>query len=923
MAQQPASAQQSKKRKAPPPNTQNKPTPNKRQKPNQPQHFRQKQRDARTLSTQTTSAAFSNGALDVDKFVQARQYEIRALEQGMQRSKKALNRRAFQQVPRDLRRRTAAHDAKRVPKRLRPRAVREMLEDNTPGPGGVAKKKTKVTRHMRLRLETVKKLRALGTKKKAEKDKEVSGKTDGVVQGGAAASITAEGMTKQAKADQPRKARVKKAPTLAQPPPPKAKFRKRQKHKSWLPTHPFHAKRAHMTPPSAPLWRFAVPLTPTQKSYRPTHRAGRDRGAVAWDVSYLATIGLTGEQRNLEGLLRTLGVGVSSKGDDEDSVWGAKGEKWRRGTRVLESRLFEREAPHRIIAPATIIWCGPEVTTSDSDVHDGKSKRMLFIRVHPSAFFQVWEEAVRLSKVAKPYITVDDLRFDVGSIEVTGPGATEALVGALSPYPNNDHSEIEQTQVQAGKLLTNLAGLTTSSSLPPGALLAFDVLDPRLRHPPRTVSGPQTQDDQNKLIELLASWPLDAHPKPPGVFDSQARARGAKLPSQKAINRRKALAPPGSFPAPIATDPKIPVLLHPSTDGGWTLLAPWKTIQPIWCSLLYYPLSTGGQPRFGGLREQQQLAFEAGRPWFPADFPGTEAGWAWEVSERTRRWQEWSKRPKGKRISWEKVESNFDGKGGKGEVGRGWDCDWEVLLAPSQGLANDATADGPGEAAKAAETAGADASTDVTKPNTKDKVPKPTAPEPPSAVPKPAMISQLTAAQAQDVLRSSAILSPPHSTLEGKLAAVRLTLLTRGVPQACARIYRLPSITSDPDLRKAWLALQPAIVKQSKQTRKHAPPPRLSKDAPAHEIQRRLAQELLKAPAQAGEDPYPACPSEKDLIGFVTTGNFNLAEGQGTGIGSLLLSKVVDRGVHGKESRLCVVRNAGEGVARLARWELV
>ena len=83
-------------------------------------------RDARTLSTQTTSKAFSNGALDVDAFVKAREYEIRALEQGLQRSKTALNRRAFQQVPKELRRRTASHNVKRVPKRLRERGKKEV-----------------------------------------------------------------------------------------------------------------------------------------------------------------------------------------------------------------------------------------------------------------------------------------------------------------------------------------------------------------------------------------------------------------------------------------------------------------------------------------------------------------------------------------------------------------------------------------------------------------------------------------------------------------------------------------------------------------------------------------------------------------------------------------------------------------------------
>lgn len=83
--------------------------------------------DARTLAVQSTDAALSaTGELDVAAYAAARAFEIRALEEGMQRSKNALTTRAFQKVPRSLRRRTASHNVKRVPRRLRARAKREV-----------------------------------------------------------------------------------------------------------------------------------------------------------------------------------------------------------------------------------------------------------------------------------------------------------------------------------------------------------------------------------------------------------------------------------------------------------------------------------------------------------------------------------------------------------------------------------------------------------------------------------------------------------------------------------------------------------------------------------------------------------------------------------------------------------------------------
>ena len=90
---------------------------------------RTKPHEARAIAAQTKDKAYGDGELNVDKFVKARAFEIQALEDGMKRSKKLLSQRAFQSVPRDLRRRTASHNVKRVPKRLRARAAKEVEHD--------------------------------------------------------------------------------------------------------------------------------------------------------------------------------------------------------------------------------------------------------------------------------------------------------------------------------------------------------------------------------------------------------------------------------------------------------------------------------------------------------------------------------------------------------------------------------------------------------------------------------------------------------------------------------------------------------------------------------------------------------------------------------------------------------------------------
>jgi ribonuclease P/MRP protein subunit POP1 len=98
-------------------------------------------------------------------------------------------------------------------------------------------------------------------------------------------------------------------------------------------------------------------------------------------------------------------------------------------------------------------------------------------------------------------------------------------------------------------------------------------------------------------------------------------------------------------------------------------------------------------------------------------------------------------------------------------------------------------------------------------------------------------------------------------------------------------------------------------------------------EKPGHIKRRDLARSLLEdGPPKAGGDDYPLVPDEADLIGFVTTGNYNLAEGMPTAVGNLAVHKIAsllsEAGVPSAD-RVCIVRQAGSTVGRLARWEVV
>jgi ribonuclease P/MRP protein subunit POP1 len=869
---------------------------------------------ARSIPAQPAEAALKDGELDLQAFVAAHEFEIRALEQSMATSKAVASSRAFQKVPRGLRRRTASHNPKRVPRRLRKRALKEMKDDNTPVVE--ARRRKPRTTRAKIRSETARKLGILAARKRKASLAKAKAKQDADVSKDKALAVIG-------RAPRPKLRRNE----LNEPPKPKSKFRKRQLNKTWLPTHSWHAKRARMTDPLEPLWRFAIPLTPNEKIYRPTHRAQGDRGAVVWEMSYMSTIGLYGKRAGIERVLKRAGV-------VQDSCWNDKGKKWRIGTRswtgVLSREIQTGQQNHgdrKMIGPCTILW-NPEPPTQEDNQELKQESRQVFLRIHPSAFLELFNELLSLIKQENPRLYIEDLRFEIGSLDLTGPGSTEALLAILRTYPVKDKTKSDHTEIFQG-----LAGLTNAATLPAGAVLGFSVQDPRFQYPPRRLDVPEDPDSQLQLLEKIASWSAEENLKPYAIFDRDIRHAASCLPSQKQIDRRKAKNAPGTSVKLKADDPPIPVILLASrtdtgtqTQGTWTLLAPWKCIQHLWYCLVHCSLSSGGNPRFAGLNEIRQVVFERGQTWFPADFPGTKAGAAWELEERRKRKAAWEKRPKSKRTAWESLDL---GGGRKGEVGDGFANDFELIFntGDSQGSEENNTED----------------TMDLDQYEDPASTQAPKQQEPP--------IYQLR--QTSKDVFNQALNSPstPSPIPRNALLGVRISLVSRGVVTSCARIYRLPSrpttapqsseaevpATIPPgslptpfslpyDLRSQWLSQARLSLSKKNKASKTSTPRDLDS------LKRQLAAELVSKPApypftsanKFDMNGHPLVPNVEDLIGFVTTGSFSLSEGHGMAIGSIAIDKVLDDvKENAKEGRYCIVRNAGESVGWLAKWEAV
>src|SRR5689334_22575400 len=192
-----------------------------------------------------------------------------------------------------------------------------MKEDNTPT---VTARRRTPSRKLRLRLDIAKLMQDRNKKSKFGREMKRQEKKDDKEPNAEKRILTL------------RLPRIKKN-TLADRPRATSKYKRRQVHKTWLPTHLWHSKRAHMTSSTEPLWRMAIPIRPTEKSYRPSHRASGSRGCIAWDVSYISTIGCKGVEASLENLLKALGF-------FGEGWTGPKYKKWKKGTRSAQGWVF-------------------------------------------------------------------------------------------------------------------------------------------------------------------------------------------------------------------------------------------------------------------------------------------------------------------------------------------------------------------------------------------------------------------------------------------------------------------------------------------------------------------------------------------------------------------------------------------------------
>ncbi|KDE07210.1 hypothetical protein MVLG_02433 [Microbotryum lychnidis-dioicae p1A1 Lamole] len=107
----------------------------------------------------------------------------------------------------------------------------------------------------------------------------------------------------------------------------------------------------------------------------------------------------------------------------------------------------------------------------------------------------------------------------------------------------------------------------------------------------------------------------------------------------------------------LAAAPNAPEAMY-----GWTLIVPAGWGMAFWTSLVHT------QSRVGGLQQVRQQSFEAGLATWPQDFVGTRAFDEYELAREVEDKGYWDRRPPAKRPSWEKLGTEAPWRAEVGQI---------------------------------------------------------------------------------------------------------------------------------------------------------------------------------------------------------------------------------------------------------------
>jgi ribonuclease P/MRP protein subunit POP1 len=631
------------------------------------------------------NASIIPNKLNIPEFLAAREFEIKALDSAIIKSKTSGASRVFQALPRTLRRRTASHNVRRIPKRMRKKALREMgLQLNSNGINemigtkgvtisgkpiksniGRGRLRWQIIRKIKLlkyatkwklkgrlpnsqyvsysqinlrkKLKLLKKdLNKLNDNNSNDDDDEnnlVANHKNSTVINDSLKIKNLENIIKNNlysydNTTVNKLSKISKVNCV--------KYISRQKYFKWLPTHIWHAKRAKMMK----RWEWIIPNEPTQRCYRSISRSSRLKGAIVFDTSYIGSIVINAYNEDTQ---KTVINYIEKITNNRVNV-----QKCIKKSISWDGYIYNLKESIDPIGRVTLVF-----------VKSNDSLRVL-LRLHPSihsiCFNLIVDEFNEIEN-----ISVHDCKYSIGSIDITGPKSITALQSIFLCEKNENGNE------QFNKFM-NLHKLNDLTSIPDGTIFTFNVRDPRFRTKHGLPTNPKlSYNEQLDLIIELKNKNIinDDLLKP----ETRANTYNNQL-SLKELGKRRYLHPGETIPI-NEKDSLISIMLIKSYET-WTLVLPWFWVLPFWHSIVHVP-----HIKFGGFKQLEQLRFERGLlGWYDIVFSSN--GYIQCELEREEAERKWNKRPKSKRITYDKLKIENNGEL-LGEVLSPFGLDWRSL----------------------------------------------------------------------------------------------------------------------------------------------------------------------------------------------------------------------------------------------------
>ncbi|KAJ1846890.1 Ribonucleases P/MRP protein subunit pop1 [Coemansia sp. RSA 2708] len=548
----------------------------------------------------TASARYTLGkarSVDVVGFVEARAFEINALQRSLENARSAGNTRAFQTLPRHLRRRAASHNVKRLPARLREKALAEM-------------------------------------KKSAQTSKALAG-TDRLTN----AQTSSRYKRRRARAT-------------------REEYELRQAGKRWLETHVWHAKRMRMkelwgtmvaeTPNERShraAYRAAKEKTYIQDvSYFNTlELTGSEEAIVDVLRPLLPPDGMTILMKPYATGARMAPLTLYRAGMYPLAALGPAMALWQPVSSTEQRKLWLRVHP----ANANAVKAELEQAVEDRSQLEDQSVRIADITCDLVSFELLGGQSTQL------LATVLAQSTDLGAC---GASVLQ-LIRALPNPAVLPESVVIALQIHDPRLEFPFKADPAHASLSADEqqrlheiLLRWPV-DAAILDRQQPSAGIWDREECAKsLARRQSEQALNQRRK-------QQLIPGMKLKPDPSIDvavplllvRTGPEAQLGSRTGRMDRQ-YIDTLAH-----GWTLVAPRGWGMPLWMALNF------AGARAQGLNECHHVGFEAGLPTFPANWPGTSAYNAWDGAAATAAYQKWMRRPPGKRVNYLKfgIESPF------------------------------------------------------------------------------------------------------------------------------------------------------------------------------------------------------------------------------------------------------------------------